>query len=203
MTKKKEPRLGKLPPQYAFILNPYAEYRFTRCPGCEQKMRQRKLPLFIHVDPMNPVVLNKTCRYCPDCDLLIAHQDQIEELLAGIFAQLDPSVIGNDYLVMGTVERQAWREGVTQLKDIEEILEGFHVFKEVRTVRVQPGGWYPADMDPSELPIQEPAPLDTPWRKSAQQSDDRPGRFGKPARSPKLKKRKPRKRKRKRKECSR
>jgi len=32
MTKKKEPRLGKLPRRYTFILNPYAEYRFTRCP---------------------------------------------------------------------------------------------------------------------------------------------------------------------------
>ena len=80
MTKKKEQHPGKLPRQYTFIPNPYAEYRFTRCPGCEQKMRQRKLPLFIHVDPMNPWALNYTCRYCPDCDLLIAHQDQIEEL---------------------------------------------------------------------------------------------------------------------------
>ncbi|MFQ5812644.1 MAG: hypothetical protein ACE5I2_05570 [Anaerolineae bacterium] len=203
MVEKKEPRLGKLPPQYSFILNPYSEYRFTRCPSCEQKMRQRKLPLFIHVDPMNPVVLNYTCRYCPDCDLLIAHQDQIEELLAGIFAEHDPSVIGNEYLVMGTVERQAWREGVRQLKDIEEMLEGFHVFKEVRTVRVQPGGWYPADMDPSEMPIQEPTPLNTSWRRQAAPPDDRPGRFPKPVRSPKLRKRKPRKRRRKRKERSR
>ena len=196
MTKKKEPRrLGKLPRQYTFILNPYAEYRFTRCPGCGQRMRQRKLPLFIHVDPMNPVALNYTCRYCPDCDLLIAHQDRIEELLAALFAELDPSVIGNDYLIMGTMEHQAWRENMKQPKGIPEMLEHLHVFKEVRTVRAQPGGWYPADMDPSKLPIQEPAPLDTPWRKLA---DRRPGRFAKPARSPKLKKRK-----RKRKECSR
>jgi len=203
MTKKQETRLGKLPPQYTFILNPYAEYRFTRCPGCERKMRQRKLPLFIHVDPMNPVALNYTCRYCPDCDLLIAHQDQIEELLAALFAELDPSVIGNDYLIMGTMERQAWRENMKQPMGIPEMREHLHDFKEVQTVRVQPGGWYPADMDPSELPIQEPAPLDTSWRRQAGSPDDRPGRFSKPARSPKLKKRKHNKRKRKRKELSR
>jgi len=165
-------------------------------------MRQRKLPLFIHVDPMNPVVLNYTCRYCPDCDLLIAHQDQIEELLAALFAELDPLVIGNDYLIMGTVERQAWREGVKQPKGIPEMLEHLHVFKEVRTVLVQPGGWYPDDLDPAELPVQEPAPLNTSWRRQAAPPDDRPGRFGKPARSPKLKKRKRRKRRRKRKERS-
>jgi hypothetical protein len=192
---KKERRLGKLPPQYTFILNPYAEYRFTRCPGCDRKMRQRKLPLFIHVDPMNPVAINYTCRYCPDCDLLIAHQDQVEELLAGIFAELDPSIIGNEYLVMGTVERKAWREGVKQPKGIPEMLAHLHVFEEVRTVRVQPGGWYPEDMDPSEIPIQEPAPLNTSWRRQARPPD----RLPKPARFPKLKKRR-RKRRRKRKE---
>ena len=57
-----------------------------------------------------PVILGYTCRYCPDCDLLVAHQDEIEHLLAGIFAERDPSVVGNDYLVMGTVERALWRE---------------------------------------------------------------------------------------------
>ena len=199
MIKKKEHRPGKLPSQYTFILNPYAEYRFTRCPGCERKMRQRKLPLFIHVDPMNSVVLNYTCRYCPDCDLLIAHQDQIEELLAALFAEYDPSVIGNDYLVMGTVERKAWREGMKQPTDIPEMLEHLHVFKEAQHVRVQPGGWYPADMDPSELPIQEPAPLNTSWRRQARLPGDSPGRLPKPVRSPKLRKRKPKRRRRKRK----
>ncbi len=153
---------------------------------------------FIHVDPMTPVALNYTCRYCPDCDLLIAHQNQIEELLAGIFAELNPSVIGNEYLIMGTMERQAWREGVKRPKGMPEMLEHLHIFKEVRSVRVQPGGWYPDDLEPSELPIQEPAPLNTSWRKLA----GPPDRFPKPTRSPKLKKRKHRKRRRKRKEHS-
>lgn len=155
--------IGKLLPRYTFVLNPYAEYRFTRCPGCKQKMRQRKLPLFIHVDPMNPVALNYTCRYCPDCDLLLAHQDQIESHLARVFAQYDPSLIGNDYMVLGTMERQAWRESMKEPKAISEMLEHVHGFKELQTVRVQPGGWYPASMDPSELPVQEPGPLNTPW----------------------------------------
>jgi hypothetical protein len=155
-------------------------------------MRQRKLPLFIHVDPMNPVAINYTCRYCPDCDLLIAHQDQIEELLAGIFADIDPSIIGNDYLVLGTIERKAWREGVKQPKGVDEMLEHLRMFKEVRTVRVRPGGWYPEDLDPSEQPIQEPAPLDTSWRRWARR----------PARSLKLRKRKRRKRRRKTKDRS-
>jgi len=173
--KKPRAQLGKLPPQYTFILNPYAEYRLTRCPSCERKMAQRKLPLFIHVDPANPVALNYTCRYCPDCDLLIAHQDQIETLLARMFAYYDPTLIGNDYLVLGTVERAAWRAGTQQPKGIAEMLEYLHDFKEVHTIKVQPGGWYPAGMDPAERPFQEPAPLDTPWHKPP--PGDRPAKF--------------------------
>ena len=86
MTEK--PRLGKLPPLYNFILNPHTDARFTRCPNCEEKMRQRKVPLFIHVEPMHPLALGYTCRYCPDRDLLIAHQDEIEGLLASLFDEL-------------------------------------------------------------------------------------------------------------------
>lgn len=164
MIQREKTRIGKLPPQYIFALNPYAEYRFTRCPGCDRKMRQRKLPLWIHVDPVNPVALNYTCRYCPNCDLLIAHQDEIETLLAQLFAWHNPSVIGNDYLILGTIERPAWREGVQQPRSIPDMLEHLHDFQEVHTVRVQPGGWYPKDMDPSQMPVQEPAPLDTPWK---------------------------------------
>jgi hypothetical protein len=147
---KKRTYIGKLPPQYTFILNPYPHTRFSRCPTCEQKMHQRKVPLFIHVDPLNPVVLGYTCRYCPNCDLLIAHQDWIEDLLANLFAARDPSIIGNDYLVLGTVERTAWREGMKEPKGIQEMLEHLHDFKEVLTVEVQPAGWYAADGPPFE-----------------------------------------------------
>ena len=76
--KKAVTLLGKQPPQYRFFLNPYQDARFTRCPQCDQPMRQRKLPLVIHIDPMQLLSLNKTCRYCPHCDLLIAHQDDVE-----------------------------------------------------------------------------------------------------------------------------
>lgn len=37
-----------------------------------------------------------TCRSCPDCDLLIAHQDEIERLLAATFVRRDPSMIGQN-----------------------------------------------------------------------------------------------------------
>ena len=90
------------------------------------------------------MVLGYTCRYCPDCDLLIAHQDQIEVLLAKLLAEHDPEVIGNDYLVVGTVERSVWRAGMKHPKGIGDMLEHLHDFKEVRTVEYRPAGWWPA-----------------------------------------------------------
>lgn len=172
------PRLGKLPPLYRFILNSYTDARFSRCPMCEQKMHQRKVPLFIHVDPFNPIVLGYTCRYCPDCDLLIAHHDQIEALLANLFAELDPSVIGEDYLVIGTVERKAWREGMKQPKGIDDMLAHLHDFKEVLTVEYRPAGWYPAD-EPDE-PAARPKPARKPSgrRKSPKRGKRRRGKRG-------------------------
>lgn len=67
-------RLEKQPLRYHFFLNPYPDARFTTCPKCRRRTKQRKVPLVIHVDPRNLVSINKTCRYCPACDLLIAHQ---------------------------------------------------------------------------------------------------------------------------------
>jgi hypothetical protein len=78
-------------------------------------------------------------------------------VLAAMFAEHDPSVIGNDYLVLGTVERQAWQESMKQPKGIGEMLEHLHDFKEVRTVEYRPAGWYPAG---------EPEP----WEKQAQKA---------------------------------
>ncbi len=127
----KSTRLGKQPPRYSFFLNPYPDVRFTRCPKCSGKTLQRKLPLVIHVDPRNPVSINKTCRYCPTCDLLIAHQHEIEAQLALLFARRDPSLIGNDYLVIGTQDRADWRRGMKTPLTIQEMLESLHDFEEV------------------------------------------------------------------------
>jgi len=82
------PRLGKQPPRYRFFLNPYTDVRFTTCPQCRGKTSQRKLPLVIHIDPLQLVALNKTCRYCPRCDLLIAHQAN-RRILTDCAAALD------------------------------------------------------------------------------------------------------------------
>jgi hypothetical protein len=135
-------RIGQQAPRYRFFLNPYQDVRFTRCPICQRPTRQRKLPLVIHVDPMNPLALNKTCRYCPHCDLLIAHQDELEAQLVEFFARQKPEAIGNDYLVLGTMDRATWQRGRKEVMTVQGMVQALHDFKEV--LRFEPaGGWGP------------------------------------------------------------
>ena len=138
--KKKRPQLGKLPRLYRFFLNPYEDVRFSSCPQCANKTRQRKLPLFIHVSPAQPVTLNKTCRYCPNCDLLIAHQNDLEDVLARTFDVLNPEIVGNQYLVVGTLDRADWKRIDQNKLPIQDSIEALHDFKEEVTFKPM-GGW--------------------------------------------------------------
>jgi hypothetical protein len=156
--------LNKLPRQYNFVLNPYPDERLSRCPYCRGKTGQRKVPLFIHVDPHYPIALNYTCRYCKKCDLLIAHKHEIERLLTQMFIHSNPAIIGNEYMIMGTVDKKAWREGLKQAKLAADVISShLSVFKtfyqELRHTQV---GWYPEGQEP---PIQEPPPSEE-WVKA-------------------------------------
>jgi hypothetical protein len=141
---RKEHRLGKQPPRYYFFLNPYQDVRFTSCPKCGGKTKLRKLPLIIHVDPSNFISLNKTCRFCPYCDLLIAHRDELENYLVAIFEERDPDAIGNDYLVVGTVDRPVWRQGSKGTLTSQDLLENLHDFKDYWQFKLSPR-WGPAE----------------------------------------------------------
>jgi hypothetical protein len=128
--------LGKLHPQYDFFLNPYDDLRFTSCPKCNTKTNHRKLPLVIWVEPHYPVSLNYTCLYCQTCDLLIAHQNEIEDLLAKIFHTRAPKVVGNDYTVIGTMEKSAWKQGVQKPLDFHNMSENLHDFIQVLKIEL-------------------------------------------------------------------
>jgi hypothetical protein len=144
MAKKKRATLGKLPPKYRFFLNPYQDYRFTSCPQCDRKMKVRKHPFFVHVDPQQVVILNMSGNYCPNCDLLILHQDKVEELLTAALLPQNPDLIGNEYLIVGTIERQRWRKARAQPHNLRQTFEQLHDFKEVVIFEVQHYGWGPA-----------------------------------------------------------
>lgn len=136
-------RLGKQEPRYRFFLNPYSDERFTTCPQCRNKTRVRKVPLVIHIDPRLLLALNKTCRFCPLCDLLIVHQDVLETWLAEFLNEYRPELVGNDYLVVGTEDRADWRRGLTTPLSGQEVFDCLHDF--VKVVRFdQAPRWEPA-----------------------------------------------------------
>jgi hypothetical protein len=80
---------------------------------------------------MQLVPLNKTCRYCPRCDLLSAHQDELEAWLAACFSEHRPEIVGNDYLVVGTEDRADWQRGVHTPRSAQEAFECVHNFRDV------------------------------------------------------------------------
>ena len=130
--------------RYRFFLNPYPDMGFTKCPKCETKTRQRKVPLVIHIEPGYVFILNKTCRYCEPCDLLIGRQADIEALMAATFETRAPKIVGNKYEVIGTMDRQDWREGAQAATPPADILDRVYLFEDVWHFDVIPGGWYPA-----------------------------------------------------------
>jgi hypothetical protein len=160
----KEIRLGELPPQYRFILNPLEDVRFSTCPECRQRTLVRKIPLVVHVNPTHPVVINKQCRYCPECDLLIAHQDELEPLMVLSFQEQFPEVIGNDYLVLGTLDKSAWRQRDKEPLEMANIPAKLHDFKEYLSLDYTPAGWYPEDQPPEPRPA-PPLSKPTGWQR--------------------------------------
>jgi hypothetical protein len=141
MAKRKT--LGKLKPAHTFFLNPYTETRFTRCPQCRSKTRVRKFPFAIHIDPNAMMMLNANSVYCQSCDLIILHKDKLEELLTAAFIERNPAIIGNDYLIIGTVERAYAHAALKSGSVVAQMLEQLHDFKEVVVFEYLPARWMP------------------------------------------------------------
>jgi len=161
MKKKTTIRFGHLPPKYKFSLNPYPDLRCTSCPDCGTKTGQRKLPLLIHIDPHQLVALNYTNRYCSRCNRLIGHKHEIEYYLTEMFKRAKPDIVGNKYLIIGTLEKKAWRENMQSPKPITELLDFAGDFTSYDEVRMSRGGWYPEGVEP---PVAEP-PKSKDWVK--------------------------------------
>ncbi|APR87231.1 hypothetical protein A7982_12580 [Minicystis rosea] len=97
------------------------------------------------------MTLGKTCVYCSPCELIVVHQHELEAQLAHAFESVAPEVIGNEYLVLGTVDRQTWKAGLAgTAQTLDETLEHMAEFKRVLKLEVDPGGWRPAE--PSKKP---------------------------------------------------
>jgi len=142
-------RIGKLPPRYAFMLNPHSDVRLSKCPRCEKLTHLRKFALFIHINEWGPLALGKTCRYCSRCELIMVHKDELEAELAHGFSQFAPEMIGNEYMVLGTIEKKVWQAGLGGKEQLlGDTLKHVADFKKEYDLEYEPGGWYPADPGP-------------------------------------------------------
>src|SRR5688500_5343032 len=140
MAKSKKKTIGKLPPRYSFILNQHQDTRLSKCPLCQKLTYPRKFVLFIHIDSWGPMALGKTCKYCSRCELIMAHQDELEAQLAYSFSTIAPEIIGNDYLVIGTVDKRIWKQGLKGSSgELGEMLNHIADFKKVYDLHVEPG----------------------------------------------------------------
>ena len=142
-------RSGKLPPRYSFLLNPHSDVRLTKCPKCRKLTYPRKFALFIHIEQWGLMALGKTCRYCSHCELIMAHQDELEAELANAFLRIAPEVIGNAYTVLGTMDKKVWQQQVGG-KGLppEETLRHIAEFRKEYVLEYEPGGRYPAKEGP-------------------------------------------------------
>lgn len=89
------------------------------------------------------MTFNLSGPYCPGCDLIILHQDKVESLLTMAVMERDPSIVGNDYLILGTLERSYWRQASKQGGTVQGLLDNLHDFEEVLLFEPMYPVWLP------------------------------------------------------------
>ncbi|OFW09751.1 MAG: hypothetical protein A3G20_09360 [Acidobacteria bacterium RIFCSPLOWO2_12_FULL_59_11] len=142
-------RIGEQSPHYSYMLNPHSDVRLSKCPRCGKLTHLRKFALLIHIEAWGVLALGKTCRYCSRCELIMVHQDELEAELEQSFSRIAPEVIGKAYMVLGTMEKKVWQEGlIGRGQPPAEMLKHVAEFKKVYDLEYEPGGWYPADHGP-------------------------------------------------------
>jgi len=126
----------KLKKKYNFFLNTYTDCAFSKCPKCENSTKMKKLPLTIAIKKEMILNLNKTCRFCPFCDLLIARKKEIEDILLEKFGE---KFSEEDYFIMGTIEKSNFVEGVTTSN--KHFFANVFIFKNVWNFELTRPGW--------------------------------------------------------------
>ncbi|MBP3953895.1 hypothetical protein J8F10_01085 [Gemmata sp. G18] len=139
-------RIGGRPARYSFILNPYSDVRLSKCPRCQKLTHMRKFPLLIDITEYGPLALGKTCRYCSKCELIMAHKNELDAEINNSMSRLAPAAVGKEYLVLGTIERIVWQQGLEHSQPLADALEHFAEFKKVLVLEVEPGGWFPPEV---------------------------------------------------------
>lgn len=131
--------------EYYFYLNPYNEHGFScsKCPKCGGKTKIKKIPLVIMLKKGEATLnLNKTCKYCPHCELLIAKKCEIESFLEQFEEVYNRDT--SDFFVIGTMERRIFAKsdgkGPIKVEESKEAFDAITPFKNVWNFKIT-GGW--------------------------------------------------------------
>jgi len=73
--------------------------------------------------------------------LIIVKKEELEHLLCAMCEQHCPDIIGNEYLVFGTIDRKDWKRGQQKELDSRQMIECTYPFKDVWRFNIEPGGW--------------------------------------------------------------
>ena len=63
--------------------------------------------------------------------------------MAARFENIHPEIIGNKYLVMGTLEKSDWQKFSKETTYPNEAIERIYIFKEMLKFEPVRAGWYP------------------------------------------------------------
>lgn len=109
--------------RYTFFLNPYPEHHFAQCPRCGQNTLRRNRVLVVQLGPGLVMPAMVTCRYCAECELLIAHRGELAAALRQMLPPEEHEAVEGTITVIGTLDRGRLRgldlESVTPAEAIE------------------------------------------------------------------------------------
>ena len=74
--------------------------------------------------------------------MIIAKKSHIEDMMVQSFEERDPSIIGNDYIVVGTLDRSVWRKHRNTSTEAGKVVDDIYVFKDIKNFEIMPGWYY-------------------------------------------------------------
>jgi hypothetical protein len=72
-------------------------------------------------------MLRKTCRLCVVCEMLVAHQAEIEPLIDALVQEKGKK---REYVVLGTLGMKTWRRGLSGSVTVQELVDHMADFKD-------------------------------------------------------------------------
>ena len=96
------------------------------------------MALVIHVDSVGLVLLRKTCRLCVVCEMLIAHESEIDAVIDGLLGR---RVGTREYVVLGTLDVRTWRRGFSGTVASDDVADTMADFKAYMRVDITPRHW--------------------------------------------------------------